>query len=127
MIEDVVEENADEFDPHASFYDGCEDYPLKTEANCAPSDQTALVLAPPTKYHTMAVVPGKTREFLSVRYVGGEGYSVLLNLSQKTISYVLIARHFSCIQIKNVFLHPIPRSHQDAKPYPELFHAFHNY
>ncbi|RCN37994.1 hypothetical protein ANCCAN_16088 [Ancylostoma caninum] len=67
VIEDVVEENADEFDPHASFYDGCEDYPLKTDANCAPSDQTALVLAPPTKYHTMAVVPGRCiRGFLDV-------------------------------------------------------------
>ncbi|ETN80528.1 hypothetical protein NECAME_09111 [Necator americanus] len=65
VIEDVVEENADEFDPHASFYGASENYPLKTDANCA--DQTALVLAPPTKYHTMAVVPGRCiRGFLDV-------------------------------------------------------------
>ncbi|KAK6012334.1 hypothetical protein OSTOST_22521, partial [Ostertagia ostertagi] len=59
VIEDVVEENADESNPHASYYDGGEDFPLKTDANCAPGDQTALVLAPPTKYHTMAVIPGR--------------------------------------------------------------------
>ncbi|VDM81717.1 unnamed protein product, partial [Strongylus vulgaris] len=58
LIEDVVEENANEFDPHASFYDGNEEFPSRTEANCAPGDQTALVLAPPTRFHTMAVVPG---------------------------------------------------------------------
>ncbi|XGW31357.1 hypothetical protein V3C99_009935 [Haemonchus contortus] len=59
VIEDVVEENADEFNPHASYYDGGEDFPLKTDTNCAPGDQTALVLAPPTRYHTMAVIPGR--------------------------------------------------------------------
>ncbi|KAK6052334.1 hypothetical protein COOONC_10161, partial [Cooperia oncophora] len=59
VIEDVVEENAEESNPHASYYDGGEDFPLKTDSNCAPGDQTALVLPPPTKYHTMAVVPGR--------------------------------------------------------------------
>lgn len=70
VIEDVVEENADEYNPHASYYDGGEDYPLKTEANCAPGDQTALVLAPPTKYHTMAVIPGTD---LSFPYLASSG------------------------------------------------------
>ncbi|WKY04221.1 hypothetical protein Q1695_005305 [Nippostrongylus brasiliensis] len=57
VIEDVVEENADEYNPHASYYDGGEDCPLKTDSKGA--DHTALVLAPPTKYHTMAVIPGR--------------------------------------------------------------------
>ncbi|KJH49015.1 hypothetical protein DICVIV_04853 [Dictyocaulus viviparus] len=59
VTEDVVEENAEEYDPHATYYDGGEEYPLKTESNCNPTDETTLVLAPPTKYHTMAVVPGQ--------------------------------------------------------------------
>ncbi|VDM85196.1 unnamed protein product [Strongylus vulgaris] len=67
LIEDVVEENANEFDPHASFYDGSEEFPSRTEANCAPGDQTALVLAPPTRFQTMAVVPGRCiRGFLDI-------------------------------------------------------------
>ncbi|KAE9420953.1 hypothetical protein Angca_000247, partial [Angiostrongylus cantonensis] len=67
VIEEVVEENAEEYNPHASYYDGGEENPLKTGDNCNPGDQVALVLAPPTKYHTMAVVPGHcVRGFLDV-------------------------------------------------------------
>ncbi|CAI4224423.1 unnamed protein product [Auanema sp. JU1783] len=65
LIEDVVEENGDEFVQHSEYYDGQDEFPIKACDGSA--EETALVLAPPTKYHTMAVIPGRcVRGFLDI-------------------------------------------------------------
>lgn len=56
-VEDVIEDNGDEAIPYAEYYEGADEFPVKTCDGTA--HETALVLAPPTKYHAMAVLPGR--------------------------------------------------------------------
>lgn len=57
LFEDAIEENGDEYVPHSEYYEGVDEFPLKACDGTA--EETALVLAPVSKYHTMAVIPGQ--------------------------------------------------------------------
>ncbi|CAJ0932998.1 unnamed protein product, partial [Mesorhabditis belari] len=69
--EDCVEENGDESIPYAEYYEGADEFPVKSASTKA--DEKALVLVPEEKpptycdYRNMAVIPGRcVRGFLDI-------------------------------------------------------------
>ncbi|CAB3406131.1 unnamed protein product [Caenorhabditis bovis] len=91
--EEAVEENGDEYIPHFEYYEGAEDFPIKSP----PEQQAALIYQPPTKYHTMAVLPGRcVRGFL-------DSISLIFSLALVVLQFGLLDWYYIHVTGENIW------------------------
>lgn len=77
VTEDSIEENGEEKIAHFEYYEGAEEFPIKVP----PEQSASLIYQPPTKYHTMAVLPGRcVRAFL-------DSFSLIISLALVVIQF----------------------------------------
>ncbi|CAI2351156.1 unnamed protein product [Caenorhabditis sp. 36 PRJEB53466] len=93
IIEDSIEENGEERIAHFEYYEGAEEFPIKVP----PEQSAALIYQPPTKYHVMAVLPGRcVRAFL-------DSFALIISLALVALQFGLLDWYYLNVTGENVW------------------------